>query len=83
MTSQISVDLAWRTDKQGTKYLVGFIRFPGKLTLDMDQGLVAIIWPNSEDSNDMPQMVIKGAYPKKDKGERKSDELEQAESQDE
>ena len=59
MGTQVTVDLRWKEDRNGDKYLVGDIRFPGEITFDMSKGLVALIWPHPEDSGDYPQMVIK------------------------
>ena len=62
MSSQISVDLRWKRDRHGDSYLVGNLRFPVEVKMDMSKGLVILIWPHPEDSDEFPQMVIKEKF---------------------
>jgi len=57
MASQITIDLRWRTDRNGMKYLVGGTDMP--CSLDLSNGISFIIWPHDEDSEDYPQMAIR------------------------
>lgn len=56
MMGQIIVDLMWKTDKTGKKYLVGDPGVAAQVDLSK---VVFFVWPNDESSEDFPTMVIK------------------------
>lgn len=56
-TSQISIDLKWKSDKMGKGYLVCTPDIPIRVKLDE---VVMIIFPNDRNSDDIPQLIIKG-----------------------
>lgn len=56
MSNQISIDLYWKTDKNGNKYLFADPNIPA--TIDLNK-CVFLIWPHDEDSEDFPVLAIK------------------------
>ncbi len=73
MANQLTVDLHWREDTNGMKYLVGGIQLPA--SLDLKDGLVFLIWPHEAGSGEFSQMAIRPKDPKKyeKKGDRRDE----------
>jgi hypothetical protein len=61
-TTQLTVDLQWREDRFHQKFLAGVIEFPANL--DLSKGLVVLVWPHEENSQDYPMMAIKPRVPR-------------------
>ena len=56
MSAQVEVQLVWKTDKLGNKYLWGASNLPGNVDLSK---IMFFIWPNPEDSDEPPVLALR------------------------